>query len=260
MLFINTRPKDRAKSLTDVLEQADFTVLELPLLELRARSFDPVLHNLYLQLSQTHIIVVVSPTAVEVGMAYLKQSGLSIEDLAHIQWVSVGKSTAQSLSKFGIESHVPEVESSEGMLTLAIFNNLKAAQKIAFWRGEGGRQFMMQQCQEQQFDVLNFVLYERFCPVLTKQIFESFLAHFTRFESPYWVCMSSEASWNNWLEISQKNLAILKNCHYLVLGERLYQLLKETQKSLNIQFQVTRIDHLDPELILQTIGDLKRNL
>lgn len=260
MLFINTRPEDRAQALTRCLEQANFTVLEMPVLELSARSFDQTLKDLYLQLPQAQIIVVVSPKAVEVGMAYLKKSGLSIDALAHIQWIAVGEKTAQALAKWGIESLVPEVETSEGMLTLPIFEHLQPHQKIVFWRGEGGRQFMMQQCREKQFEVLNFVLYERFSPKNTAQIFTSFVAQFAQFELPYWICISSEASWKNWLTLSQAHLTILQSGHYLVLGERLYHVLKDAQETLNIHLEITRIDHLDPDVILQTIEDLKRNL
>ena len=39
--------------------------------------------------------------------------------------------------------------------------------QIAFWRGLGGRQFMMQQLQQQGISVLNFVLYRRQCPELS---------------------------------------------------------------------------------------------
>ncbi len=44
-----------------------------------------------------------------------------------------------------LDSVVPEVETSEGMLQLACVCRIwPVMQRIAFWRGEGGRQFMMQ--------------------------------------------------------------------------------------------------------------------
>ena len=99
MLFVNTRPDDRAQALTECLEQANFTVIALPVLELRARPLDQSLKDLYLKLNSTQIIVVVSPKAVEIGLSYLEQSGLSLNDLDHIQWVAVGKKTALALEK-----------------------------------------------------------------------------------------------------------------------------------------------------------------
>ena len=78
MLFINTRPIDRAQPLTECLRQSGFDVVDLPLLELTPRPYNNILQQLYLQLLSTQIIVVVSPTAVQVGMQYLQQSGLSL--------------------------------------------------------------------------------------------------------------------------------------------------------------------------------------
>jgi uroporphyrinogen-III synthase len=37
--------------------------------------------------------------------------------LKHIQWIAVGQATANRLHEYGIEAHVPDVETSEGMLT-----------------------------------------------------------------------------------------------------------------------------------------------
>lgn len=260
MLFINTRPKARAEALTQCMQQAGYTVLTLPVLELEARSLDATLLAMYQQLPQAQMIVVVSPTAVEVGMDYLQQSGVLLSELKHIQWVAVGQTTAQALNRYGVECWVPEVETSEGMLSLTVFDHLQVHQKIAFWRGEGGRQLMMQHCHQQKFEVLNFILYERFCPASTFQRFESFLPQWETLPAPYWVCISSEASWQNWLTLLQGHLDVLQRCHYLVLGERLYQLLSDHQKRFNLDFKMTRVDQLKPQRILQTIEDLKRGL
>lgn len=260
MLFVNTRPDDRAQALTECLEQANFTVIALPVLELRARPLDQSLKDLYLKLNSTQIIVVVSPKAVEIGLFYLEQSGLSLSDLDHIQWVAVGKKTALALEKYGIESHIPDVETSEGMLSLPLFEDLKSDQNVAFWRGEGGRQFMMQTLQQQQRQVLNFVLYERFCPESAEQNFQTFLSLANDADGPYWMCISSEASWKNWLKLCEQHLDILRHFHILVLGGRLYQLLTDDKKNLNIDFKMARVDDLDPALILRTINDLKKVL
>lgn len=260
MLFVNTRPSDRAQALTQCLEQANFTVVALPVLELRPRAFDQSLQQLYLKLESTQIIVVVSPTAVDIGMSYLKQSGFGVSDLAHIQWVAVGKKTAIALKRYGIESHIPEVETSEGMLSLPLFKHLRSDLNVAFWRGKGGRQFMMQSLQQQQRQVLNFVLYERFCPENADVNFQTFLRLTHDFKPPYWMCISSEASWKNWLQLCEKHLDVLRSCHILVLGERLYQLLKNDQKNLNIDFYMTQVNDLDPRLIVRTINDLKKVL
>ncbi len=97
MLFINTRPQDRAKPLTVALQQQFIEVIELPLLELIARPLSSELTYLYQQLFSAKVIVVVSPTAVEIGMKYLKQLDIQLADLAHLKWIAVGQKTAESL-------------------------------------------------------------------------------------------------------------------------------------------------------------------
>ena len=95
MQFINTRPVERAQTLTQCLRQAGIDVVELPLLELVARPFSMQLQGLYSQLFDTQVIVVVSPTAVQFGMKYLQESGIKLSQLQHIKWVAVGQTTAQ---------------------------------------------------------------------------------------------------------------------------------------------------------------------
>ncbi|MGM7387901.1 uroporphyrinogen-III synthase, partial [Acinetobacter baumannii] len=89
MLVINTRPDSRAAELTHALQNKGFQVESLPLLELVAQPFSESLSQLYQQLTGAQAIVVVSPTAVDVGMQYLTQSGLKIDELKHIQWIAV---------------------------------------------------------------------------------------------------------------------------------------------------------------------------
>ncbi|WP_338351427.1 uroporphyrinogen-III synthase, partial [Enterococcus faecium] len=82
-------------------------------------------------------------------MQYLTQSGLKIEELQHIQWSEVGQATANRLHEYGIEAHVPEVETSEGMLNLPLLHHMQKSGSVAFWRGEGGRQLKMETLQQQ---------------------------------------------------------------------------------------------------------------
>lgn len=260
MLFINTRPAERAHALTECLQKADFKVLDLPLLVLEALPLTSDLQLLYTQLLETQMIVVVSPTAVHIGMQYLQQSGVLLSQLNHIQWIAVGQSTAQALAEYTVSSLVPEVETSEGMLSLPILNNALHLKKIAFWRGEGGRQFMMQECLNRNIGVLNFLLYTRSCPISTQQKMQQLETQVFDEELPYWMCISSEASWRNWLQLTQNNQQLLQNCHYLVLGERLYQLLQHDKNQAQYCFSMSLISTLDPNSILQTITALHRKL
>lgn len=256
MLFINTRPTDRAQALTQCLSQAGYAVLDVPLLELRPKSLDPQLMALYQRLSDAQVIVVVSPTAVQIGMQYLAELGIDLKRLRHLQWIAVGERTAQVLQQFGCDSIVPEVENSEGMLSLPIFKNFQQLKTVAFWRGEGGRQLMMQHFAEQQVEVLNFVLYGRSCPSLTTQQFPKIVQQIQNFTAPYIVCISSEASWHNWVQLCQSTPELFNQCHYFVLGQRLAQLLLHDKQQRQADYTFSAVSHLNPTTVLNTLAHL----
>ncbi len=256
MLFINTRPQDRAAELTQQLEAAQIAVTELPLLELMAVPYSIELQQLFQQLGRASIIVVVSPTAVEIGMQYLRQSGIALSTLADVQWIAVGKKTEQVLRQYGIRSHVPEIETSEGMLQLPVLAELAPNAVIAFWRGEGGRQFMMRHLHQQGNEILNFVLYKRQCPPQSAQSIKSLLPHLQQ-QARYWVLISSEASWLNWLELIDHDIFLINKGIYLVLGPRLARILEEFRQNHSAAFQVTQLENLNAEVILREIEQVQ---
>ena len=258
MLFINTRPSDRASSLTQALTEAGYQVESLPLLELVAESFSEALQQLYQQLEQVQVIVVVSPTAVEIGMRYLQHAGITLERLAHIQWIAVGKTTAQALAKFNIKSDAPEIENSEGMLQLPILRQHPHLSRIAFWRGQGGRQFMMQQLQQQGVEILNFVLYRRQCPIQSITLFPKILKKIMP-SQPVMVLISSEASWNYWQQLCGQN-PVQAQWVYLVLGERVVKILENTATRTGKAFNIIPLENLSASGMIQRINDWQGNL
>lgn len=258
MLFINTRPQDRAEKLSHALRMAQVSVLDLPLLELVARPWSVALAELYQQLLAAQVIVVVSPTAVQVGMDYLRQAEISLDELQQIQWIAVGETTAQALATYGIAAEVPLVETSEGMLQLPMLKSMNAGTCIAFWRGEGGRPFMMDQLKQQGMHILNFILYERRCPLLTQQNLSNILPLLEQ-QQQYAMVVSSEASWLNWIKLMQGQNAIIAKGHYFVLGERLYQVVSDYKKNQFACFNVTRLPDLKTDSILQQIVVVQGN-
>ncbi|HBU87813.1 uroporphyrinogen-III synthase [Acinetobacter oleivorans] len=255
MLFINTRPDSRAAELTDALQNEGYQVESLSLLELVAKPFSEHLLQLYQQLVKAQAIVVVSPTAVDVGMQYLMQSGLKLDDLTHIQWIAVGQATANRLHEYGVDAHIPDVETSEGMLNLPILHNMKQAGSVAFWRGEGGRQFMMDTLQQQGIQILNFVLYHRQCPQDSYSTFKH-LTQNSNYNLEKWlVLITSEASWKYWLELCSKN-NVQPDCVYLVLGPRLFQIVKEYRDQQQAHFHIIQLENLSPSGMIHHIQAL----
>ncbi|MEQ1107736.1 uroporphyrinogen-III synthase [Acinetobacter seifertii] len=255
MLFINTRPDSRAAELTEALQNKGYQVESLPLLELVAQPFSDSLFQLYQQLVEAQAIVAVSPTAVDVGMQYLTQSGLKLDNLKHVQWIAVGQATANLLHEYGIEAHVPDVETSEGMLRLPILYNMQQKGSVAFWRGEGGRQFMMDTLQQQGIQILNFVLYHRQCPEVSYSTFKH-LTQNSNYNLEKWlVLITSEASWKYWLELCLNN-NVQPDCVYLVLGPRLFQLVKKYRDQQQAHFHIIQLENLSPSGMIHHIQAL----
>jgi len=244
MLFLNTRPADRAAGLTQALQAAQVEVLELPLLELAPAPWSEALAQLYAQLDTVQAIVAVSPSAVHYGMAGLQRSGLPLHALAQVQWIAVGEATAQALQSYGVSSHVPEVETSEGMLDLPALHRLSA------------RQFMMDSLRAKGMRILNFVLYRRQCPAQAAQILAANLARLQR-EPRYCMLISSEASWLNWLALTADHPELLNHAHILALGGRLSGLLDGCRQARQLTFSSIQLNDLRLESILQQIAPVQ---
>ncbi len=240
--IFNTRPVERATALSIALRQLGYQVYELPLLTLSARDLDAVLEQQFLALSDADIIVVVSPIAAQLGIKYYRQLGLDWKQIHKKQWIAVGEGTQRALAEFGLNSVCPTIETSEGMLELVELQDCYH-KTIAFWRGIGGRTFMMQQLQQQGCRILNMLLYTRQQPESTDAM--QILTHL-----PAVILISSEASWNNWLKLcaqsSYAQTCLAKNI-YLVLGERVSDIVHTYFASQTVP------------AVVKTLMDLKAN-
>ena len=260
MLLINTRPESRATALTQALHIADpqLQVLNLPLLELTALPWSTLLAEQFTELTQVDIIVAVSPTAVELGMQGLTKSGILLKQLKQIEWIAVGQKTAECLAHYGINSHVPDIETSEGMLSLPVLQNAEGLRSVAFWRGIGGREFMMQQLQASGVHVLNMVLYQRKCPMSSAEYLKNHI-NLLYAQEKYAILISSEASWRNWLALIDSQELIEKGC-YLVLGTRVHALLEMYAGQHQLNFQVILLEDLQPVSIQQALAIVQESL
>ncbi|MBF7685339.1 uroporphyrinogen-III synthase [Acinetobacter sp. B10A] len=225
MRFINTRPADRAEPLTQQLQQLGHEVLQLPLLVLKPIALHDHLRSQLMRLNQAQIVVVVSPTAAYLGLQYLQVLNIPVATLTQLKWIAVGEKTAKVLAVAGIDACVPTVETSEGMLQLPLLQQ-SGLNMVAFWRGEGGRQFMMEQLRAQGVQIFNMLLYQRALPQdalmhahsISQQLHQEV-------NQQTFVCISSEASWKNWQYLCAQQNWSLSHFTYLPLGQRLADLL-----------------------------------
>ena len=252
MFFVNTRPTERAAALTAAVRAQGIEVVELPLLTLDPLTLSTALKHQFEDMPQAKVIVVVSPIAVEIGMRYLKQLNIPSTELAHIQWIAVGQTTADCLARYGFSSHVPQVETSEGMLMLPVLQQLEYGAKIVFWRGDGGRQFMMQHLTELGYSIENMLLYERKCPDSARIQLENHL-NLSALHQSHIVLITSEASWLNWLSLCEPYPDLILHSHYWVLGQRVADIVLQYQQQYEMQKHVCILDNLKTELLVEKL-------
>ncbi|WP_051526796.1 uroporphyrinogen-III synthase [Alkanindiges illinoisensis] len=271
---LNTRPAERADGLNQALQQAGYPVSQLPLLELVAEPFEAIQPQLS-EIWQVAVVVVVSPAAAQLGLAGLKQLDILPSQLA-CHWVAVGQGTAAILAQAGITAQVPALETSEGMLALDIFQQAQhstascaitsdsaATGPIMFWRGHGGRQFMLKQLASQQ-QVISLNLYDRQLPESTKAQYQQLLS-----QPPQVLVITSGVSWQHWLELGQQFGTMIPP-YILVLGQRIYRKICQQTAHMTVTTtayantchannpKVILLESLNPASILAMLDQLQK--
>ena len=194
-IVINTRPAERATALTQRLMDAGMSVVEMPMLALKPRlstDADKALMGQWLA-GEYQALVVISPTAAELGMAawqslrdnirhnalqdsHNRQGGFydsraqSDEHLkAPSQLIAVGQATATALTQTKPDTvrcpiRQPEIASNEGMLAMPEIKQLQAGDKLLIWRGLGGRRLLVDALQARGVHIDSIAWYERSIP------------------------------------------------------------------------------------------------
>lgn len=243
---VNSRPVERADALNLALQQAGYEVTALALLELVAVPWDELLQQQLAAIDQVDVVVVVSPTAARLGLDYLARLGIEASTLA-CRWVAVGQATAQLLQQAGLQASIPELETSEGMLALQLFSQTQTPLQVMFWRGHGGRQFMLQQLENQQHQTCSVNLYQRQLPVQAAQVYQQLLHN-----PPQVLIVSSGVSWQNWLNLAQQ-FGVIELTYVLVLGQRIYQQILSDVSGMRYPPRVIALDGLQPDYIIEVL-------
>ncbi len=304
-VVINTRPVERAAPLTQHLQAAGLTVVEMPMLTLRPRpttDIDIALMRQWLA-GEYKALVIVSPTAAASGLAVwqsldhkYKEHEYKAEDSSDkyeqnlleglslpSPLVAVGEATAAEFSQVRIDTTnyqilQPETANNEGMLAMPEIDSLQAGDKLLIWRGLGGRRLLVDTLQARGVHIDSIAWYERTMPIdaLTQyqQWQQAFLTHSTASDialpkqpKPI-VVISSAAAFEHWssivndeqsktlkkeqnsdavADIEQRLSLTLKDFSYVVLGERLANMVAAQQLSY------WRVEDLSPATILSAI-------
>ncbi|PIE47390.1 MAG: hypothetical protein CSA42_03905 [Gammaproteobacteria bacterium] len=267
--FINTRPQQRAKLLSDALRQAGLKVVNLPLLEMIAidvsiedkQKLQEVIKSTY------DVLVVVSPTAASLGMGLMKSN----HALASQTVVAVGNATAQVFADNGIDAMTPATPkgfalnhhivngfNNEGMLKLPCIQQLSSSSRVMVWCGQGGRKLLINSLRKRGVLVDVIELYKRQLPAKTCLSYKNWTVttqkqtllpqpKFVAGDKPI-VLISSHEAFNNWQQLVSCNCDYqLDDFVYFVLGNRLANIIQ--QKKLVFR----QIESLNPNHIISLL-------
>lgn len=168
--IVNTRPVDRGQALTDALNKQGAIVDHIPLIENMALPLSAQQRQCLLNLDLYDLVFVVSPTAAELGLALLTDYWPQWP--VAVQWLAVGEATATVLSSYDLQPIVPQQETSEGLLQLPVLQQLQQGQKMLVLRGQGGRNLVRDNLQQQGVKVDYLDLYQRQVPINSQQLWQ----------------------------------------------------------------------------------------
>lgn len=270
MIFINTRPENRANDLSKFLRERQVQVIDLPLLSLESCSLSKqeqiFLGNL-LNIGCNSIILV-SEDAVKYGLDKLyqqfclvKNSSQALQCLMKIQWIAVGQKTAECFNELWQRywQVLPPVvtyplgaeqQNNQGMLTLPAIQSLTNNDKIQVWRGHGGRELLINHLRKRGVDVELLNLYQRVLPENSTIKFQQLLEklNLTEEHNNNWVLISSLTTWQYWQQLLEKFATCPQKFRYLVLQPRIAE---QITRQINVSVRI--VMELKPPVIYQTL-------
>ena len=159
-----TRPAAQSTRLCALLEKAGYEAIRLPTIEI----LDPVnLHELETvsdELDSYDLVVFVSVNAVKKGVEFVLDRREWPEETGI---ATVGARSAEALLPYGLSTdYVPEHRfNSEALLALDELQDM-AGQRVAIFRGNGGREYLYDVLTERGAEVDYVEVYRRACPVV----------------------------------------------------------------------------------------------
>lgn len=259
-VVINTRPIERAAPLTTHLQNAGFSVVDMPMLTLAPR----VVSDADIDLMQDWLagsydaLVIVSPTAAASGLAVwqaLKQttassvdgawseSGTTYPDQPPSHLIAVGEATAAVLQDsklpFNYQVLQPMVANNEGMLAMPEIERLQAGDKLLIWRGLGGRRLLVDTLKARGVHIDSIAWYERTQPTDAKANYQQWVKQF--------VDQMSGQSTNQSISQSQQTAQASKPIVIISSGtafEHWTAIVKQTQSDLDAASKSTLLPTL----------------
>ena len=217
-LIINTRPVERAAPLTQHLQAAGMSVVDMPMLTLQPRLVtdnDMMLMRQWLA-GEYQALVIVSPTAAASGLAIWQllerehqangatdKAVEAIEGSSNIlvapsHLIAVGEATAAvlneaKLSNASYQVLQPVIANNEGMLAMPEIESLQAGHKLLVWRGLGGRRLLVDTLQARGVHIDSIAWYERKMPIDAMMQYQQWLQDFNNRNATVGITASQQA-------------------------------------------------------------------
>jgi len=287
-VVINTRPIERAAPLTNHLQAAGFSVVDIPILTLEMRPTteqDMALMRQWFA-GDYQALVIVSPTAAASGLAVWQaleherqaqlveganstQQDASFKGLkAPSHLIAVGEATAAVLNDAKLDAAnyqvlQPLIANNEGMLAMPEIDSLQAGDRLLVWRGLGGRRLLVNTLQARGVHIDSIAWYERKMPndamAQYKEWQSQYLSQQSEQPKPI-VIVSSGTAFEHWQAIvtevaAQKANAEKSNRAPLQLNDFAYVVLGERLANMvaGQDLSYWRVEDLAPETIFAAI-------
>src|SRR5699024_3520423 len=269
-VVINTRPIERAAPLTNHLQAAGFSVVDIPILTLEMRPTTEQDMALMRQwFAGDYQALGTESQAKRIEVATSTQQDASFKVLkAPSHLIAVGEATAAVLNDAKLDAAnyqvlQPLIANNEGMLAMPEIDSLQAGDRLLVWRGLGGRRLLVNTLQARGVHIDSIAWYERKMPNDARSQYKEWHAQYLsqKSEQPRpIVIVSSGTAFEHWQAIVTEVAAQKANAEksnraplqlndfaYVVLGERLANMVDSQDLSY------WRVEDLAPETIVAAI-------
>lgn len=267
MIFINTRPANRAKPLTDFLQSQGVTVIDLPLLELVACELSRQERHCLNQVNCYQALIFISETAVYHFFDFIQNHHIELNP--NLAVITVGQKTAdifknawQKLYTLSPNVITPSQfnlpENNEGLLELPVIQSLQKNATILMLKGKDGRTLFKDSLLEKGIQIDEVDFYQRIFPASSHAIFQDFYQQSLPFQTlpkNIAVLISSLTAWQHWralcgtLKLSEQAFV------YLVLQSRLFFHLCQTVSPSSL----IELQDLRPPTVLTALSKLQNH-
>lgn len=243
MIFVNTRPAKRACALSQYLSTQGIVVVDLPLLAFKACHLSAIDKQNLASIDNYNALLFVSETAVRYFFDYIRGNHIYLNH--HLPIITVGQTTKKMFTDlfkqhfYQLSNFLPNIispqdfglpQNNEGMLQLAIIQNLQKNDKLLIIKGKKGRDVLQNTLRQKGVCVKTVDFYERILPKNSQKLFRQFCQN-PLYHTKKVVLITSLTAWEYWQVLVFGANKCLSDFEYMVLGERIYNAVLNTTLS-----------------------------